>query len=350
MTKSTDCDDTLLIASNSEADSCLSVESPLRLMQSIDPEPADPKPMISVIVCAYRHEEYIEQCLRSISNEILQSLEVLIIDDGSPDETLRKCLGFQFRQGVAVRVYTKPNLGLVHSLRYGLELARGRYVAFMASDDCYVDGGLNSALSFLMQNPSIDALLCQAVTLDIRESLVYGPRMDVLFELSPFERLDEILISYPRPMLLQATIFKTDFIRGLKPWADKLELDDWPTFIRLFVAEAQHNAVVRYESTIRLCKYRIHEGGIHAQLDRQLRITEQVARSFVPIKYRSICLANVRINNGLIDLYQGRWSKGLTMCLRGFLTHPSLTVLKPILQRAWRFLSSRFRLIWQKNQ
>ena len=340
MTKSTDCDDTLLIASNSEADSCLSVESPLRLMQSIDPEPADPKPMISVIVCAYRHEEYIEQCLRSISNEILQSLEVLIIDDGSPDETLRKCLGFQFRQGVAVRVYTKPNLGLVHSLRYGLELARGRYVAFMASDDCYVDGGLNSALSFLMQNPSIDALLCQAVTLDIRESLVYGPRMDVLFELSPFERLDEILIEHPKPMLLQATIFKTNFLRGMRPWIDNLELDDWPTFIRLFVAEALFNAVIRYESAIKLCRYRVHAGGIHTNLNRQLCATEQVACSFVPIKYRGTCLANVRIDYGLTHLKRGRWDKGLAILLRGFLTHPSLSVVKHILRRIFRFASS----------
>jgi len=130
----------------------------------------------------------------------------------------------------------------------------------------------------------------------------------------------------------------------LKPWTDNLELDDWPTFIRIFVAEAQHAAIVRYMPELKLCKYRVHTEGMHTDLDRQLRITSQVATEFVPLKYRSICLANARIENGLIYLYQGRWGKGLILCLQGFLTNPSLPIVTRVLKRAWRFVNSRFFL------
>lgn len=317
-------------------------QTQFQLVKGTEPVYGASKPFLSIVVCAYRHSDYIEECLASINATEIHSFELVIIDDGSPDDTLRKCIDFPFSPNIDIRIYTKPNRGLVDSLRCGLALASGIYVAFMASDDCYTPGGLEAAMICLQKDKSIDALLCQAQMFGSDERLVYGPSMDVFFKKTSFERLDQIWSEAPAPMLLQATVFKTDFLHYLKPWSNDLELDDWPTFIRLFAAEAQHGAVIEYKSTFILSKYRIHAEGIHANLDRQLRITEQVAREFVPLKYRGICLANVRIDIGLGHCRDGRWFAGLLICGRGLFASPSMHTVMRVFKRVLRFLANRF--------
>lgn len=342
-----DCNLVLLSRSNLNSEGSISKSTSLRLVRGVEPDAESIQPYLTIVVVAYRHENYIEECLASINSTSIESLELIVIDDGSPDKTLLKCLDFQFRLGIKVRVYTKLNQGLVHSLFSGLELAKGRYLSFMASDDLYVKGGLESALNYLQHSKSsVNALLCQAIALESNEKtrLVYGSMMDKFFSGTPFERFDLICTLPPSPMLLQATIFGTAFLRSLKPWADNLALDDWPTFIRLFAAEAHHAAVVRYEPTLKLCIYRINEEGLHNNLDRQLQITAQVATLFVPLRYRKICLANATIGNGLIHIYEGRWGKGAAIFLRGFLINPSFSVFGRLSNRALKFLQKRFRI------
>jgi glycosyltransferase involved in cell wall biosynthesis len=320
---------------------------PLQLVRGSEPEAGRAAPLLSVVVCAYGHAAYIEECLETIDRAAAADIELLVIDDGSPDDTLRRCVEFPFRNGRAFRVYTKANQGLVHSLRSGLALARGRYVAFIASDDCYTELGLDAVLSRLGDaQPPIDALLCQAVFLSQRDGeSVYGPTVQALFDRSAVDRLAAVCTEFPKPMLLQSTVFGTAFLRSLAPWCDGLELDDWPTFIRLFIAEAERGAVVRYAPDVVLCRYRVHEGGIHNRLDRQLRVTEQVARSLVPTRYRRTCLANVRIDIGLIHLYEGRWAPGLLLCLSGLLTWPNWSVVRRVSLRAGQFVLKRWRRV-----
>jgi glycosyltransferase involved in cell wall biosynthesis len=344
------CEDSklvVLLRTNLGLDGRLSQESPLQLVRGSEPDAKSIKPSLTVVVVAYRHESYIKECLSSINGTSIESFELLIIDDGSPDKTLSKCLEFQFRPGIEVRVYTKPNHGLVHSLFCGLELARGQYVSFMASDDFYIEGGLSSAIHHLQAaKPPVDALLCQAVALESNERtrIVYGAAMDRFFSSTPFERFEVICTQPPSPMLLQATIFDTAFLRKLKPWTDNLALDDWPTFIRLFAAEAYNAAVVRYEPTLRLCIYRNNEGGLANNLDRQLKITTQVATLFVPFRYRNLCLANAKIGNGLIHIYRGRWWTGTKILLQGVWTCPTPPVFSRLASRAWRFMQKRLRI------
>ena len=327
---------------------CVQASAPLQLVRNIDPDARRPaSPLLSIVVCAYRHEGFIDECLESIDAASTCDFELLVIDDGSPDDTLKRCTQFPFRGSHAIRVYTKPNQGLVHSLRAGLELARGRFVAFIASDDSYAPRNLDALVTgYLGSRSSCDALMCQAVFVGGQRNgeRVYGAAMEALFERRGIDRMRTVCTEFPKPMLLQSTVFRTEFLRGLNPWCDGLELDDWPTFIRVFSAEAEGRAVVRYAPDLVLCRYRVHEEGIHNRLDRQLRVTEQVAESLVPARHRRTCLANVRIDIGLIHLYEGRWSKGMLLCLRGLLTWPSWSVISRVSARAGRFFSERRRL------
>jgi|GEM_PF-2362078 len=322
----------------------------LKLVREQRPADATEPPLITVVVCAYRHAAYIDECLASVDATAPgTAIELIVIDDGSPDDTLARCLAFGFRTDLRLRIYTKPNQGLVHSLQCGLALAEGRHFAVMASDDCYVAGGLEQVQSALLDSAlPIGGLLCQAVYLAERDTgldgrAVYGEAHSALFRGSAAQRLDAVCSEYPKPLLLQASVFETRLLCEIGVWHDGLVLDDWPTFVHVFVAEAEQKTSVRYRSDIVLCRYRQHPEGVHNQLDRQLRLTEQVARELVPPRFRAVCLANVRIDIGLIHLYGGNRAHGLWLCLRGLLTAPTPRVIGRVWKRGTQALSRRLR-------
>ena len=323
----------------------------LQLVRENGPPVESGPPLITVVVCAYRHAAFIDECLASVNDTAPgTTIELIVIDDGSPDDTLARCLAFDFRADLRLRIYTKPNQGLVHSLQCGLALARGRYFAVMASDECYVAGGLEQVQAALLASGGapIDGLLCQSVYLadpgDTRDGQrVYGDALLALFRATAADRLEAVCTEFPKPMLLQASVFETRLLRDLGVWHDGMELDDWPTFVHVFRAENEGRAVVRYRSDIVLCRYRVHAGGVHNQLDRQLRLTEQVARGLVPARYRTVCLANVRIDIGLIHLYGGNRAYGLWLCLRGLFTSPTPRVASRVFARGKKAIAKRLR-------
>lgn len=318
-----------------------SKNSELSLVRSGGIDCNNSNPELTIVVAAYRHGIYIEQCLNSINLCNINNLELIIIDDGSPDDTLIKCLNYEFSGRIQVRIYSKQNTGLVDSLYLGGHLARGEYVAFMASDDYYQEGAIKLALSTLTSDPTIDALLCQAKMFGDNNNYVYDEQMAAFFKLEPFGRLDTILSAPPAPMLIQASIFKKSFLLSLKPWSQNLQLDDWPLFISIFVAEAYQGAKIRYASDICLSNYRIHSSGSHVNLSRHLQLVEQVAKEFIPPMYRKLCLANIRIDIGLGYCREGGWGKGLVICLNGLFTNFSTQTLMRVLSRALGFIRKR---------
>lgn len=94
----------------------------------------DKIPKISVIVPVYRVEDYLPKCLDSILNQTFRDLEVILVDDGSPDRCGEICDEYKERDS-RVRVIHKENGGLSSARNAGLDVARGEYAAFVDSDD-----------------------------------------------------------------------------------------------------------------------------------------------------------------------------------------------------------------------
>lgn len=91
-------------------------------------------PKVSVIVPIYNVEKYLEKCVNSILNQTLKEIEVILVDDGSPDECPQLCDRFATTDR-RIQVIHKRNEGLGFARNSGLELARGEYVYFVDSDD-----------------------------------------------------------------------------------------------------------------------------------------------------------------------------------------------------------------------
>ncbi len=91
-------------------------------------------PLISVIVPVYKVEAYLDACVQSILDQSYPDLEILLVDDGSPDHCPQMCEAWAV-QDARIRVIHKSNGGLSSARNAGLELCTGEYIAFVDSDD-----------------------------------------------------------------------------------------------------------------------------------------------------------------------------------------------------------------------
>lgn len=89
---------------------------------------------ISVIIIAYNIEEYIERCLKSVLMQSLSEIEIIIINDGSTDNTL-KIINELVINDNRVKIINKKNSGIIEARKSGIEIASGEYILFVDGDD-----------------------------------------------------------------------------------------------------------------------------------------------------------------------------------------------------------------------
>lgn len=91
--------------------------------------------LVSVIVPIYNVEDYISDCIESIINQTYTDLEILLIDDGSTDNSSRICDEYA-QNDSRIKVFHKKNNGVSAARNFGLDIAIGEYIIFVDSDDC----------------------------------------------------------------------------------------------------------------------------------------------------------------------------------------------------------------------
>lgn len=91
-------------------------------------------PLISVVVPMYKVEQYLEKCLDSIINQTYTNLEIILVDDGSPDRCGEICDGYA-KKDARIRVIHKENGGLSDARNHGMDIMTGQFVTFIDSDD-----------------------------------------------------------------------------------------------------------------------------------------------------------------------------------------------------------------------
>ena len=91
------------------------------------------KPKVSIIVPVYKTKETLEKCVNSLLEQTLQEIEIILVDDGSPDESGEMCDSFS--KDPRVHVVHKENGGLSSARNAGLKIASGDYIGFVDSDD-----------------------------------------------------------------------------------------------------------------------------------------------------------------------------------------------------------------------
>lgn len=114
------------------------------------------KVFFSVILTTYNRKELVQRALRSLVNQTEKDWEAIVIDDGSTDKTADAVrAGFQNDR---IQYVYKENTGFILAKNRGIELAKGRYITFLDSDDEYAPEHLRIRKNILLKNPEIDLL------------------------------------------------------------------------------------------------------------------------------------------------------------------------------------------------
>lgn len=114
--------------------------------------------LISVIVPIYKVEEYLPQCIDSIINQTYKNLEIILVDDGSPDRCPQICDEYAAKDS-RIKVIHQKNGGLSAARNAGLDIATGEYIAFVDSDD-WLEIDMYRTLLVLLERYDADIAEC----------------------------------------------------------------------------------------------------------------------------------------------------------------------------------------------
>lgn len=116
------------------------------------------KPLLSVVVPVYNVEKYVERAVDSICTQTLTDMEIILVDDGSKDQSGKLCDELAQKDS-RIRVLHKENGGLSSARNAGIEIAGGKYIAFVDSDD-WIDPEMYSVLTGLLEKHQADLAIC----------------------------------------------------------------------------------------------------------------------------------------------------------------------------------------------
>lgn len=134
-------------------------------------------PLISVIIPVYKVEEYLGRCVQSVFKQTYQNLEIILVDDGSPDQCPKLCDEYA-KKDSRVKVIHKENGGLSDARNFGIQIARGEYITFLDSDDWISDNCIQVLYENLVKNDSdisiIDTIVSDGTVQSERSFNTYG--------------------------------------------------------------------------------------------------------------------------------------------------------------------------------
>lgn len=113
---------------------------------------------ISVVVPVYQVEKYVADCIESICNQTYTNIEIILVDDGSKDNSGHICDSYREKDS-RIQVIHKKNGGLSDARNYGIDRATGKYICFIDSDDMIANNYVEKLYS-LIKNEKADIAIC----------------------------------------------------------------------------------------------------------------------------------------------------------------------------------------------
>lgn len=121
----------------------------------------DKEIQVSVIIPVYNGEKYIERCIKSILNQEFRNFEIIIINDGSNDDTGKICNSLANNDN-RIKIVNQNNKGVSKSRAKGVEIAKGEYITFIDADD-YIKKDFLSVLYKECKSSKIDIVCCNSI-------------------------------------------------------------------------------------------------------------------------------------------------------------------------------------------
>jgi glycosyltransferase involved in cell wall biosynthesis len=210
---------------------------------------------VSVIIPAYNQSRYLGQAIRSVLAQTYVSLEIIVVDDGSTDDTREVAASFT---DARVRYVHQANRGLSAARNTGIRHARGELLTFLDSDDLFLETKLETLVGALEKNPALGFVAGGAILIDERGELV-----GEIFEERIPANLTDLLLG--NPLHVGSVLLRREWQERAGFFDETLRsYEDWDMWLRLARLGCPMASVPRPVSF-----YRFH-------LDQMTRIGKQM--------------------------------------------------------------------------
>lgn len=207
------------------------------------------KPLVSVVIPCYNHEKFVKDCIQSVIDQTYENIELIIIDDGSKDNSVHK---IQEMVSLCEKRFTRfefrhrLNKGLCNTLNEAIEWCKGEYFAVIASDDMLLPDKTSFQIEFMKKNKDIVALFGSANYIDENNNIT---AVNQLVEKQYV--FDKILLN-DCPFYAPTQMIQLDILKRIGGYDPEILVEDWYMWLKL----AQVGRVFCLSETLAL--YRIH--------------------------------------------------------------------------------------------
>ncbi|GMR25218.1 MAG: hypothetical protein BMS9Abin39_0500 [Ignavibacteria bacterium] len=204
--------------------------------------------LVTFLITTYNSEQWINECLNSILNQTHKNLQVLIIDDGSEDNTVDRIRQMPDKR---IELYSKEHSGISKSLNYALDKIKGTYIARLGADDICTINRIEKQLEFLKKNKSYGIVGSNFILIDAGGKEIFkvkNPRKDEQIR-------DQMLRRYC--VWDGSTLMKKEILMMVNGYdEDRTCSEDWDFFMRIL------NKTRFYNLQEYLSSKRIHKSNI----------------------------------------------------------------------------------------
>lgn len=195
---------------------------------------------ISVIVAVYNAEAYLKKCVDSILNQTYQNLEVILINDGSTDQSSAICNDYALKDS-RVKVISRENRGIAFTRNEGLDTAEGDYITFVDSDD-YIHPQMYELMMKKRREHDADVVACDYLQIPEKEtpSVVSLDADNIRTDIIQTEQEKKKYIyldKYVDALLVWNKIIKRELWDGIRCPKNKIYEDETITFRTLYRAQ-----------------------------------------------------------------------------------------------------------------
>jgi len=184
---------------------------------------------VGIIIPTYNHGRYIEQAIASAQNQTYEPKEIIVIDDGSNDDTQAR-VG-RFLGGVQyVRL---EHRGVNAARNRGIEISRGDFLAFLDADDMWLPNKLSKQMELMQRDPCVGLVGCGGYDMDPKGNITSGPWLRADYP-SRSKLLEALSIIQIIPASASGALVRRECFQAVGVFDEKLQIgEEWDMWLRL---------------------------------------------------------------------------------------------------------------------
>lgn len=223
--------------------------------------------LVSVVVPCYNHEKYVKETIESIINQTYKNIELIVIDDGSKDGSVKVIQELADRYGFTF--IHRPNKGLSATLNEGIKLSKGKYFSAIASDDILMLEKIEKQVEFMESNPEYG--MCYGKIVYFEDSIKNTS------EYSNSNKQGWVfddLLNYGCFIPAPSTFMRKEVFETVGEYDENLWIEDWDMWLRIS-QKYQVGYIDEY-----LAYYRKHDTNISSQSLKMYKAEKQILEKY----------------------------------------------------------------------